>query len=130
MIDDEGGPDHGLHEGQEHEPEGPRVGVEVVAEGPDEPKEPNTTSPTLARVATARTRLAQRRVVHRAPFPSSTGDTMPALALEATGPNVTGLREGQSVARLGTGLVPERGLTRGHSPTRSRTMGRFSVQTF
>ena len=42
VVHEKRGPHHGLHDGQEHQPERPRVGVDVVHEGPDEAEEPDT----------------------------------------------------------------------------------------
>ena len=87
----ERGPHHGLYEGQEHKPKGPRVRVQVVAEGPDEPEEPDAPGPTFGGGTATCSRLAHIRVTHRTAFPSSTSSIMPPLAFKRQGQMSQGL---------------------------------------
>jgi len=71
VVHNERGPDHGLHESQEHEPERPRVSVQVEAERSDEPENPDAPSSALTGGATVGTRLLVNRVVHETAHPFS-----------------------------------------------------------
>ena len=46
VVDEERWPNDGLHEGQKHQPEGPRVRVDVVDERADKSEEPDTAGAT------------------------------------------------------------------------------------
>ena len=60
--------------------------VQVVAECPDEPEEPNTSSPTLAGRTTARMWVFHIRVTHRARLSLSTRLTMARMVWRRQSP--------------------------------------------